>query len=300
MIENIRQLVERASAPKDPKRAVVASANDDHAVAAAMRAMREGYVVPILVGDEQKIRELVTECGENPGDIEIVDAIDDVESAFKTIQIVREGRADLIQKGTLNTSDLLRAVLNKETGLEHEKVVTHLTLTDFPGYHKIIGLCDVAIIPYPTLEQRVAQIRLVSEAFRTIGYGDDLKVAALAAAEGVNPKIVESVEGAELKRMNQDGEIGGCIVEGPISFDLALSPERAHAKRYESPVAGDADVMLFPNMISGSVVAKILEMEGYVPIGVVLGAGVPISVSSRAASVETKFSTLAVTTMLAR
>ncbi len=300
MIKDIQQLVSMAKPNSKPKRVALASANDAHAVEAVLRAADDGYVDPVLIGDTATISKLISDCGHNPSEIEIIDAQDDVESAAKTIALAREGKVDMIQKGTLNTSDLLRAVLNKETGLEHDKLVTHLTLTGFPGYHKIIGLCDVAILPYPTLEQRAMQIESVARAMHAFGYGEDLKVASIAAAEGVSPKIVESYEAAELKRMNEAGEITGCIVEGPISLDLALSFERANAKGYSSPVAGDADILMFPNMVSGSVVAKILEMQGLTPIGIVLGAGVPIAVSSRAASVETKYSTLAVTTMIAR
>lgn len=299
-IRSIDEFVNKVQVPEVPKKMAVAAAADLHTIEAAVRAAKNKFVEPIFVGCQEKISSMITQLGEEPSDYAVINEPNDIKAARTAVKLAREGKSDFLMKGALNTADLLRAVLDKENGLPHEKTVTHMTLTGVPDYDKIVVLCDVAIIPYPTLEQKEDQIKAVTKAMHSFGYDENLKVAVIAAAETVSNKIIETLEASELKQMNLDKKINGCIVEGPISLDLALSKSRAETKKYQSPVAGSADVLLFPNLVSGSVYAKTLEMSGWIPIGMVLGAGVPIAVSSRAASAETKYNTIIITSMTAR
>jgi len=299
--KNIAAIMEMARQRKDPKTVAVAAAESDHVLEAVMRAKKDGFIEPTLVGDEAKIRAILNELGESIGNSKIIHSTDVKTSAYEAVQLVKHGAADFLMKGKLNTSDLLRAVLNKTDGLPHGKVVTQMTLVDLPAYHKVLVLNDAAIIPYPTLEQKVAQIQAVTGALHTMGYGDDIKIGIVCSAEDPNPKIPESADAVEIKRMNENGEITGCIIEGPISLDIALRAENAKAKGYESPVAGDADVLLFPNLVSGSVFIKSIQMfSGATPVGMTLGASAPISVSSRAATADMKYYSLALTSTAVR
>ena len=253
---------------------------------------------PILIGNRQDILKILDEIGEQVDEACIYNATDDSDIASIAVRLVREGKADFIMKGLLNTSDVLRAVLNKETGLKHESVVTVMAMLEVPGYHKLLTINDAAIIPYPTLESKQTQIKLVTGVLHKLGYGDDLKVGAVCANENVNQKIIETVEAAELKQRNQDGEIAGCIVEGPISIDIALRPEIAKGKGFSSPVAGDADFLIFPSLVSANCYSKAVEMTGARTVSFVVGAKVPIALTSRTTTVENKYYTLAITSAM--
>jgi len=288
--------MEQVIAHKKPKRVAVAAAEHNHVIEAIMRARRDGFVEPYLVGNKDAIYSILRELGETLEEGNIYDTPDVNASARTAVQLVKQGKADFLMKGKLNTSELLKAALDKESGLSHSGLVTHMTMMELPAYHKMIVINDPGILLYPTLEQKILQIRAVTDALHTMGYGDDIKIAALCAVENVNPKMQESVDAAELKRMNQAGEITGCIIEGPISMDIAMDPEAAMEKGFNSPVVGDADVLLVPNIVTGNVLVKTLaQFAGATPVGMVLGACVPISMSSRAASAQTKYLSLAVT-----
>ena len=179
------------------------------------------------------------------------------------VQLVREGKADFIMKGLLNTSDVLKAVLNKQEGLKHGGLLTVMAMLEVPGYHKLLAINDAAVIPYPNLESKKEQIKMVTGAMHKMGYDDNLKVAAVCANENVNPKITET-----------------------------LRPEIAKAKKYESPVAGDADLLLFPTLVSANCYSKAVEMTGARAVSFVLGAQVPIALTSRATTAENKYCTV--------
>lgn len=296
VFHTIDDIIKKARTLDKPRKVAVAQAAHDHVIDAVLRAKKEGFVDPILVGSKAEIAPLVEQFGGDVADENYVDVAskDPNEIAAKTIQIVKEGRADFIMKGKLNTAEILRAVLNKEHGLKHGKLITQFSLAQIPGLKKLVVLNDAAITPYPTLEQKAEQIRLVSGTLRDIGYDEQIHVAALCAAETLNPKIIESVEAAKLKEMCQEGAFPGVYVEGPISLDITLDAEVAKLKGFESPVAGNADVLLFPNMVAGNLTSKLLTIVGGgVSVGMVIGAGVPISLTSRAATAEAKYTSLA-------
>jgi len=299
--KSLAEIMELAQARKKPKTVAVAAAENDHALEAVLKAKKDGVVDPILIGNKTKILTILDKLGESIEEGRIFDTPDDGASARKAVQLVNQGDADFLMKGALNTSDLLRAVLDKTDGLPHGKVVTQMSLVELPLYHKILIINDAAIIPYPTLEQKIAQIQAVTGALHTMGYGDDIKIGVLCAAETLNSKISESADAAELKRLNQAGEITGCIIEGPISLDIALSSETAGVKGFDSPVAGDADFLLFPNLAAANMCIKALTMfGGATTAGILLGASVPISLSSRAGSTRMKYSSLTIASTAVR
>ena len=296
--KNIDELMAYAAANKRRKTVAVAGAADEHTLEAALLAAREGFVSPIFIGDREKIEAILAGLGEGGGAYPIFHALEPAEMAAQAVRLVREGRADFIMKGLLNTSDVLRAVLNKENGLRHGGTVTVMAMLEVPGYHKLLTINDAAIIPYPTLESKATQIRLVTGMLHKLGYGDDIKVGAVCANENVSPKIVETVEADALKQMNRSGEITGCIVEGPISIDIALRPEIAKGKGFDSPVAGDADFLIFPSLVSANCYSKAVEMTGARAVSFVVGAQVPIALTSRTTTVENKYCTLAITSAM--
>ena len=299
--KSIDELLSYGGANKQRKIVAVAVPEDDHTLHAVLRAAADGFVTPFLVGDKQKILSIAAQLT----DVEldegwIVDISDHKQATDKAVELVREEKADFLMKGSLNTSEIIRAVLNKETGLPHGKLITDMALTELPGYHKLLTFADGGILPYPTLEQKADMIRMIVDALHEMGYEGDIKVGVLCAAETPNPKIVESMDAVELKKMNQEGKLPGCIVEGPISLDIALKPDVAAAKGFESPCAGDVDVLIMPNLVTGNVYSKSIEMIGAMPMGIVLGACCPITVVSRAAPTELKYRALVTTSMIAK
>ena len=301
VLKTIAQAIEACGGQKRRKTVSVAVPEDSHTLEAVLKAAADGFVSPILVGGREKILAAAGEIRDYRVDEStILDVPDRQAAAARAVELVRTGAADFLMKGSLNTSEILRAVLNKEHGLPHGKLVTDIAITELPGYHKLLVFADGGIIPYPTLEQKAEMIRVIVEALHGMGYGDDIKVGVLCAAETPNPKIQESMDALELKRMNQAGELTGCIVEGPISLDIALRPEVAKAKGFDSPCAGDVDVLIMPNLVTGNVYSKSIEMIGAMPMGIVLGACCPITVVSRAAPVELKYNALVMSSIIAK
>lgn len=291
--KSIAELIEHSKV-KNPKTVAVVEAHAEHVLEGVIRSVKDGVIVPKLIGNKEKIVSILGQLGESAEDYQIFDSPDYASSAHEGVQMVNRGEADFIMKGKLNTADLLRAVLNKQDGLPHGKVLTHLSIAEIPAYKKIVVLNDCAILPHPTFEQRVEQIKIITSTMHKLGYGDDLKIGVVCAAETPNMKIQESAEAVKLKEMNQSGEISGCIVEGPISIDLALSENAVKEKGYDSPMAADVDVLLFPSLVSGSVFVKAITLfADALVVGVTVGASCPLSMSSRAASAEFKYFSLA-------
>ncbi len=277
-----------------PRRArvAVAAAADDHTLQAVFRAQDEGIVTPVLVGEQAAIDAVLKELGRTVPQEDIYDAPDLPGAAAKAVELVRTGKADFLMKGKLDTSVILKAVVNKETGLGKGGVMSHFTIFEVPGYHKLLAPVDGGMLTYPTLDQKQAIIENTVGVLRDMGY-DCPKVGVLACVEKVNPKMPETLEGAELKRRNQEGIITGCIVEGPISYDCALSKEIADFKGFDSPVAGDCDVLIAPNIHAGNIMGKMLTITcGAKMAGMILGARCPIILTSRGSTSEEKYLSL--------
>jgi phosphate butyryltransferase len=282
------------SAGELPERAVmaVAAAADPHSLEAALEARRAGIAEPLLVGDRGAILSLLEGLGESVPDEDIIDASDPVQAAARAVALVRESRASFLLKGGLDTSVLLKAVVDKERGLSRGRLMSHFTIFEIPGYHKLLAPVDGGMVTYPTLEQKKKIIENTVEMFHALGY-DRPKVGVLACVEKINPKMPETVEADALKQMNLRGEIRGCIVEGPISYDCAVSKEIADYKGFESPCAGDCDILLAPNIHAGNIMGKMLTVTcGAKMAGFIVGAACPIAMTSRGSSAEEKFDSI--------
>ena len=244
------------------------------------------------MGRRDDILKIGQELGHSISDGDIIPAETDEEAARLAVQLVREGKADFLQKGLMQTSTILKAVVNKETGIGLGRPMSHTALLEIPGYHKLLGVADGGMIPAPDLEAKKAILHNAVELFRRRGY-DRPMVSAVCAAETVSPKIIETVDAAALKEAAQAGDFGPCYVEGPISLDLALDKSSAEIKGYESPVCGETDILLVPTMAAGNMTVKsLLTFAGARMVGVVTGAKCPIALNSRSASFEEKYNSL--------
>ena len=278
----------------EPRTVSVACAHDAHTLEAVLQAASEGILRYILVGHRAEILAIGEQLGHPIPQDRILEADTDEEAAFLAVQQIREGKADFLLKGLMQTATLLKAVVNKQTGIGAGRLISHTAFLQIPGYPKLLGLADGGMVPHPDLEQKKAILHNALDNFRALGYERPL-VAAVCAAENVSPKIPETVEAAALKQAALEGEFGNCYVEGPISLDLACDPESAKIKRYESPVSGQADILLMPDMAAGNVTVKaLLTFAGGKMVGVVTGAKCPIALNSRIAGFEEKFNSLLV------
>ena len=272
-----------------PREAVVAAAHDEHTLQAVFAARRDGLIRPILVGRRTEIRSIARSLGEELSPEQIVDAQDDLECAARSVALIREGKGDILIKGMLQTGTLLKAVVHRETGIRASQVMSHVAILDVPRYHKLLFITDGGMVVAPNLEQKGHILKNAVDFCRFLGY-ERPKAAALCAVETVNPAMPETGDALSLKEAGERGEFGPCIVEGPISLDLATDREAALVKGYHSPVAGDADILLVPAIAVGNVLGKALYgLAGGQMAGVVLGAAVPITINSRGATPEEKY-----------
>jgi phosphate butyryltransferase len=246
-------------------------------------------VEPILVGDKTKIMDILDRLHVGLSEEYIISAENDAEAASIAVQLINEGKADFIMKGKLQTADLLRAVVNKEKGIRTGSVMSHVAILEVPTYHKLIAITDGGMLLYPNLEEKKQIVENAVNTFLAMGY-EKPKVAVLAAVETVNPKMPETVDADNLKKMNEHGELKNCIVEGPISYDLTMSKESAEIKGFESKVTGDADILIVPNITAGNILSKGLIYSGGAKMaGFIVGAKVPIVLTSRGSSTEEKY-----------
>lgn len=275
-----------------PKGAVVAAAHDEHTLQAVFAARRVGLIRPILVGRGEEIRDLARAQGENLAPDQIVDAGDEEDCAYKSVALIREGAGTMLIKGMLQTGALMKAVVNHETGIRASRLLSHVAILDVPRYHKLLFITDGGMVVAPDLEQKRHILQNAVDFCRLLGY-ERPKAAVLCAAETVTPAMPETEDAAVLKAEGNRGAFGPCTVEGPISLDLATDREAARIKGYRSPVAGDADILLAPSIAAGNFLGKALYgLAGGQMAGVVLGAQVPITVNSRGATAQEKYSSI--------
>ena len=293
-IKNFAELIDKVKGMPEMKRMVIAAAGEEHTLEAAFHARKEGICRPILVGDAAKIKEILKELNEEVPEEDIYDAADPEAAAAKAVELVREGKGDFLMKGDLDTKVILKAVVNKETGLGQGRLMSHFTMFEVPGYHKIIVAVDGGMVTYPDLQMKKEIILNTIDVLHAYGY-DNPKVGVLACVEKVNPKMPETVDADERAKMNAAGEIPGCIVEGPISYDCAMSKEIADFKGYESKVAGDVDVLIVPNIHAGNILGKVYTVTcGAKMAGFIVGAKCPIVLTSRGSSAEEKYMSIVV------
>ena len=297
MYRTFDELLAGMHASGEKKRLAVVWAGEEHTLQAVLAAKKACGVEPVLIGDGQEIRRILKELGCNDA-MEIVPAASPEEAIQTAIALVKSGSVQVIFKGLLQTATIMRAIVNKQTGICRDGILSHVSIAEIPGHHKLVAVTDAALLTYPTKEQKVQLIRNAVKTMQAIGVAQP-KVAILAAVETVNPKMPETVEAAELKELGLAGEMGDCLVEGPISYDLAMDPDAAKVKGYESPVAGDADILVVPNIQAGNMLLKSLVVSAKAKTcGMIIGAQVPVIISSRSAPVINKSYAIAVASML--
>jgi len=283
----------------EPIPTAVAYPCEASALAAAMDAAREGLIAPILVGPQGKIQEIAKAAGVDLADARLVDVPESRAAAAKAVALVREGQAELLMKGSLHTDELLGAVVARETGLRTGRRLSHVFLMDVPTYHKVLIVTDGAINIAPTLDEKADICQNAIDLARTFGV-ERPKVAILAAVETVTSKMPATIDAAALCKMAERGQITGGLLDGPLAFDNAISAEAAKVKKITSLVAGDPDILLAPDLEAGNMVAKQLSfLANADSAGLVLGARVPIILTSRADSVRSKVASCAVAVLAA-
>jgi len=283
----------------EPVPSAVAYPCEASALAGAVEAAEKKLIVPILVGPAAKIEEIAKSAGINVKGFEIVEAADGHTSAAKAVGLVREGRAEVLMKGSLHTDELMSAIVSREGGLRTGRRISHAFVLDVPTYHKVLIVTDAAINIAPTLEDKVDICQNAIDLAISLGR-EQPKVAILAAVETVNSKMPATLDAAALCKMAERGQIKGGILDGPLAFDNAISKDAAKTKGIKSEVAGDPDILLAPDLEAGNILAKQLSfLANADSAGMVLGARVPVILTSRADSVRSRIASCAVAAMVA-
>jgi phosphate acetyltransferase len=272
---------------------------DEVSLAGAIEAARLELIVPVLVGSETRIRQTADDAALDISPFEIVDAAHSHDAAAKAVGLVRSGRAEALMKGSLHTDELLGAVVARETGLRTSRRISHCFIMDVPGQPSALIISDAAVNIAPTLEEKVDIVQNAIDLAHVLGVAE-ARVAILSAAETVNPKVPSTIEAAALCKMADRGQITGGVLDGPLALDNALSPEAAAVKKITSPVAGKANVLIVPDLEAGNMLAKSLSfLAGADGAGIVLGARVPIALTSRADVLLTRLASCAVMVLIA-
>lgn len=299
MSKNFDDLLSKVS--ECSKKILSVAVAQDEAVLEAVKAAKErGIADSILVGDEEKIREIGASLGMNMDEYEIINETDIVAASLTAVKLVHDGKADMYMKGLLDTKTFLKSVLDKEAGLRTGQPLSHVCVFEIPGIDRLLFLTDVAFMPYPTLEDKKFIIKYAVEVAKACGVSCP-KVAPLAAVEVVNPKMQVTVDAAELTRLNDEGEITDCIIDGPLSLDIAIEREAAIEKgAQDRKIVGDADILLFPDIHAGNLVYKAIVHLATVKNGCILtGTQAPVILTSRSDTFETKVNSIALAAVVA-
>ena len=297
--EKYDRLIETARA-LDTIPTAVAHPCDASSLSAALDAARLGLIRPILVGPREKIEAAARQSGLDLGGCEIVDAPHSHAAAEKAVELVREGKAEALMKGSLHTDELMAAVVRKDTGLRTARRISHCFVMDVPGHEDALIISDAAVNIAPTLEVKIDIVQNAIDLAHALGIAAP-RVAILSALETIYPKIASTLEAAALCKMADRGQITGAVVDGPMAFDLAVSQDAARTKGFVSPVAGQADILVVPDLEAGNMLAKQLEYLAEAQVaGIVLGARVPIMLTSRADGPLARLASCALAALLVR
>ncbi len=270
--------------PDTPRTVALACATDAHALGALISAHKMGFVNAILCGDEDEIKSVAFNNNLDISGFEIAHCGDELSAAAMAVSLVRDGRADILMKGQIHTADILRAVLNRETGIRGDGILSHVAVLYSPLRNRTLFLTDIAMVMYPDLDKKIQLINNAVSFAQHMGIAMP-RVAPLCAVETLNPAMPATVDADALRAMNERGEITDCVVSGPIAFDIAVSPAAAKSKGYTGPICGDADILLFHNIEAGNNTIKAMVQFGdWIFGGVILGARAPIVLNSRSDS----------------
>ncbi len=297
--EKYERLIARCQA-LTPVPTAVAHPCDESSLRGAVEAAELGILQPILVGPKTKIEAVAAQFQLDISGYEIADAPHSHAAADEAVRLAREGRAEMLMKGSLHTDELMGAVVRTATGLRTERRISHAFIMDVPSLDRAIFVTDAAINIFPTLEDKIHIVQNAIDLAHALGYPQP-KVAILSAMETVNPKVPSTVEAAALCKMADRGQIAGGILDGPLALDNAINLTAAQIKHIDSPVAGLADILVVPDLEAGNMLAKSLSfLADADAAGIVLGARVPIVLTSRADSVTTRLASCAVAALVAQ
>ena len=297
--EKYQRLIERCKSLQ-PTPTAVAHPCDQTSLEGAVEAGRMGLIAPILVGPAQRIKATAKSHNIDISGLPIVDTPHSEASAEKAVELVRLGQAEVLMKGSLHTDELLAAVVKRDAGLRTQRRISQCFVMDVPTYPDAIIITDAAVNIAPTLEEKVDIVQNAIDLAHALGR-EDVRVAILSAMETVNPKVPSTIEAAALCKMADRGQITGAILDGPLALDNAISLEAAEIKKIKSPVAGRANILVAPNLEAGNMLAKSLSfLANADAAGIVLGARVPIILTSRADSVMTRLASCAVAALVAK
>ena len=292
---NFEFIVENAKAAAKPTRVAIAGADAENILLGAFRAKADGFVEPILLGDENKITKMLKDLSLYGREPEIIHVADEEETVQKAIDLIREGKADTLMRGNTQTRDFLMPILNKENGLlQPGRLLTHINLMKLPDYGRILAISDVTIIPNPDMGQRKQIIRNMADFYISLGY-EKPNIALLALVEKPTFRVPGTTEPQELVREHKERPIANCELVGPIAYDLIISKEAARLKGYDCPFCGEFDGIVAPNLLTGNLLDKALEIHGHASsCGVLVGAKIPIAITSRSDPAEKSYLSLAI------
>lgn len=292
MIKHLNELVEKAK-EKRTRKISVAAAGDQDVLEAIRNASKENIIEPILVGEKRKIIEISKKIKFDVSKIRIIDEEDKLKASQIAVKLVKDGEAEILMKGLVSTGMLLKAVLNKENGLRKGETLSHIALFETPFYHKLLGVTDAAMNVDPDLSDKIEIIKNGVEAFHKIGNSNP-KVAIVGSVETINPRMEATMHAATISMMNYRKQIKGCIIDGPLAIDNAVSNKSAELKGIVSDVAGDTDMILAPNIDGANILYKSLNfLGGAASAALIMGATAPIVLTSRADSEKSKFLSIA-------
>jgi phosphate butyryltransferase len=297
MITRLHELVDLAQ-ENPPARVAVAAAAHKLVLQSVQRAVNMGLIIPLLVGREEDIREQAAAIDWELDDKQIVATNTNQLAATAAVELVRQGKADILMKGYIHTDVMLSAILKHETGLRTDRLLSHVFVLEVPTYHKLLFITDAAINIHPGISEKASITQNAVYLARKLGI-EQPKVAALSSIETINPNIPSTVHAACLSKMAERGQIKGAIVDGPLAFDNAISAEAAEEKGIVSPVAGDVDVVVVPDLDSGNILSKNLEYLASAKMaGIVMGAAAPVVLTSRSDPPRARVYSLALASLL--
>lgn len=298
MIKHLSDLVALAK-DKQKRRIAVAAAGDLHVLEAIQNAYTEGIVEPILFGDKPLIEKIANEINFDITNIEVVDVPNPYEASLEAVKRISSGNAEILMKGLVSSGPYLKAVLNKEFGLRTGSLLSHFAIFESPYYHKLLGVTDAAMNVNPDLLEKIDIVKNAVKVFHGLKIAKP-KVAIIGAVETVNPKMEATMHAATISMMNYRNQITGCIIDGPLALDGAVNKDAAKLKNITSEVAGDADLILAPDINGGNILYKSLNfLGGAEAAAVVMGATVPIVLTSRGDTEKSKFLSIALAAAIA-
>jgi len=291
-LKSLNDIIDLAKG-KETRRLVVAAAADKQVLEAVKNANKDKIIIPVLVGNKTKIEQIAKEIDFDLSSIDIYEEDNPAKASVKAVSLIREGKAEILMKGLVSTAPLLKAVLNKENGLRKGATLSHFALIESPYYHKLIGVTDAAMNIAPEFNEKINIVNNAVEVFHRLG-NNNPKVAIIGPLEVVNPKIESTTHAAMLTVMNNRGQIKGCTIDGPFAIDNAVSKKAAEHKGIVSDVAGDADILVAPDLNSGNILYKsLMFMGGCTSAAVIMGAKIPVVLTSRADTDKSKMMSIA-------